>query len=116
MQQTSDLALSIVGPRVWMKWRPMIEQTVRFTYLLTTTLSTYQTLGEEYTGILLVNSSYRAIPSRVARIAMAIIQCYGFNICSSLLSYTEEYFSHKGNVCTMAGRFIIMYNNSNHTQ
>ena len=97
-----------------MKWRPMIEQTVQFTYLLTTTVSNYQTLGEEYTGILLVNSSYRALPSRLARIAMAIIQCYGFNICSRLLSYTEQYFSHKGNVCAMTGRFIQMYKDFSH--
>ena len=101
--------LSIVGPRVWMKWRPMIEQTVRFTYILTTTVSNYQTLGEEYTGILLVNSSYRALPSRLARIAMAIIQCYGLTICSSLLSYTEQYFSHKGNAYAMNSHFIKMY-------
>ena len=89
-----------------MKWRPMIEQTVRFTYLLTTTASNYQTLGEEYTGILLVNSSYRALPSRLARIAMAIIQCYGLTICSSLLSFAEKYFSHKGNAFAMTARFI----------
>ena len=57
-----------------------------------TTVSDFQTLGEEYTGILLVKDNYLGLPSKWIRIIMAILQCYGYSIARKTLSFVGEYY------------------------
>ena len=52
----------------------------------------FQTLGEEYTGILLVKDNYLGLPSKWIRIIMAILQCYGYSIARKTLSFAGEYY------------------------
>ena len=104
-QETSDLLLSLIGPQLWFKWRPLLEQTIRFAYLTATSLSNFQTLGEEYTGILMVNKDYLGIPSKFIRIIMIVIQCYGYAIISKLLSYAEQHIL-QGNEKSVGGNYI----------
>ncbi len=49
-----QLSLALLGPRIWMKLKPHLESASLFAYQAATTLSDYQTLGEEYAGILQV--------------------------------------------------------------
>ena len=76
----------------------MIDPTIRFTYLAITSLSNFQTLGEEYTGILLVSNNFRSLPTRFLRIVMAVLQCYGYSMITTLLSYTEQYYLKENDV------------------
>ena len=57
-----------------------------------TTVSDFQTLGEEYTGILLVKDNYLGLPSKWIRIIMAILQCYGYSLARKTLSVAGEYY------------------------
>lgn len=50
----SDLFLGVVGPRAWIQWQPWIESSGHFLYHSLTTMFNYQTLGEEYCGIVQV--------------------------------------------------------------
>ena len=87
----------------------MIDQTIRFTYLVVTSLSNFQTLGEEYTGILLVNNNYRSLPSRVMRIVMAVLQCYGYSMITKLLSYVEQYYIKENSIASR-GTLVLKKN------
>ena len=53
-QVTNDFStsflLKIFGPRKWLANKKWIEAFCHFLYLSATTLSDFQTLGEEYTG------------------------------------------------------------------
>ena len=53
-RDVSELSLEILGPRTWLHWKAHIEATAAFAYLSVTTLCDYQTLGEEYAGLLQV--------------------------------------------------------------
>ena len=55
-------------------------------------MSNFQTLGEEYTGILLVKDNYLGLPSKWIRMIMVILQCYGYSIARKILSFTGEYY------------------------
>ena len=50
----SELSLEVLGPRIWLRWKAYLEATAAFAYLSATTLCDYQTLGEEYAGLLQV--------------------------------------------------------------
>ena len=57
-----------------------------------TTVSDFQTLGEEYTGILLVKDNYLGLPSKWVRMIMVILQCYGYSMARKILSFAGEYY------------------------
>jgi peroxin-10 len=76
----SLVLLKILGPRQWLSWKPWIEATCQFAYFTLTTLSDYQTLGEEYTGILQINAAQveqLKLPSRFTRTVMTVLQTFG---------------------------------------
>ena len=47
---STNFLLKIFGPRKWLANKKWIEAFCHFLYLSATTLSDFQTLGEEYTG------------------------------------------------------------------
>ena len=47
---STNFLLKIFGPRKWLANKKWIEAMCHFIYLSVTTLSGFQTLGEEYTG------------------------------------------------------------------
>jgi len=75
-QDVSSLGLDLFGPQIWIKYKSLSEPTVRFLYYAITTLSDFQTLGEEYTGLIQVTSRNR-IPSKVTRLVMIFLQTFG---------------------------------------
>ena len=63
----------------------------------------YQTLGEEYAGILQVNFEEKNIPSKVTRLLSIFLHCYGFLFSSFLIKRLEtilgtsiNYVTHEG--------------------
>ena len=95
-KEMSQLLLTAMGPANLIKWQQFIEPTARyvlifqsikhwlnlllfitfsrFLYLMSTTFSNYQTLGEEYTGILQFDHSKRTLPSKLSRLAFILAQ------------------------------------------
>ena len=76
---STNVLLKILGPRLWIHWKPWIEASIHFTYFAITTLADLQTIGEEYTGILQVtNVAERLkIPSRFSRLVMICLETFG---------------------------------------
>ncbi|XP_046280425.1 peroxisome biogenesis factor 10 isoform X3 [Marmota monax] len=58
---------SLAGAKKWLEWRKEIELLSDIAYFGLTTLAGYQTLGEEYVGIIQVDPSQRHVPSRLRR-------------------------------------------------
>ncbi|KFV93875.1 Peroxisome biogenesis factor 10, partial [Eurypyga helias] len=55
------------GARRWLEWRKEIELLSDVAYFVLTTLSGYQTLGEEYVNIIQVDSTKKRVPSLLRR-------------------------------------------------
>ncbi|XP_073937664.1 peroxisome biogenesis factor 10 isoform X2 [Castor canadensis] len=58
---------SLAGARKWLEWRKEIELLSDIAYFGLTTVAGYQTLGEEYVGIVQVDPSQQRVPSRLRR-------------------------------------------------
>ncbi|NXK90280.1 PEX10 factor, partial [Formicarius rufipectus] len=59
----------LAGARPWLQWRREVELLSDVAYFVLTTLSGYQTLGEEYVGIIQVDPSKKKVPSLLRRAA-----------------------------------------------
>ncbi|NWS17549.1 PEX10 factor, partial [Pachyramphus minor] len=57
------------GARSWLQWRREVELLSDVAYFVLTTLSGYQTLGEEYVNIIQVDPSRKKVPSVLRRAA-----------------------------------------------
>ncbi|KAK8402324.1 hypothetical protein O3P69_000620 [Scylla paramamosain] len=86
----SEIVQRTAGTRVWLDIHKNAEVICELAYYGLTTLCLRQTLGEEYTGILQVDSSRRKLPSVWQRVAMVILQCFGPEIIRTLLTRFEE--------------------------
>ncbi|XP_004999714.1 peroxisome biogenesis factor 10 isoform X2 [Cavia porcellus] len=58
---------SLAGAKKWLEWRKEIELLSDVAYFGLTTLAGYQTLGEEYVGLVQVDPSRQRVPSRLRR-------------------------------------------------
>ena len=76
-RSVSNLCLELLGPRVWIRYKWLSEPSSRILYFLITTCSDYQTLGEEYTGIVQTDTSQRRVPSKLTRFVMVLLQSFG---------------------------------------
>ncbi|XP_027513939.1 peroxisome biogenesis factor 10 isoform X3 [Corapipo altera] len=59
----------LAGARPWLQWRREVELLSDVAYFVLTTLSGYQTLGEEYVNIIQVDPSRKKVPSLLRRAA-----------------------------------------------
>ncbi|XP_039940407.1 peroxisome biogenesis factor 10 [Hirundo rustica] len=57
----------LAGARPWLEWRREVELLSDVAYFVLTTLSGYQTLGEEYVNIIQVDPSKKKVPSFLRR-------------------------------------------------
>lgn len=62
-KDVDDLFQYWFGIRNWIQYRNSLEVLSRFAYYSLTTLSGLQTLGEEYTNIVLINDNQLKVPS-----------------------------------------------------
>lgn len=63
-EDLSDI-LRLTGPRNWIKYNSLTKLLAEISYHGFASLNNLQTLGEEYTGIIQVDSVYKQIPSRL---------------------------------------------------
>uniref|UniRef100_A0A8C3C469 RING-type E3 ubiquitin transferase n=1 Tax=Cairina moschata TaxID=8855 RepID=A0A8C3C469_CAIMO len=70
LQSAAGAALhGLAGAKKWLEWRREIELLSDVAYFVLTTLSGYQTLGEEYVNIVQVDSTKKRVPSFLRRAA-----------------------------------------------
>ncbi|XP_005996644.2 peroxisome biogenesis factor 10 isoform X2 [Latimeria chalumnae] len=65
-----DICQSFAGAKKWLVWRKEFELLCDLAYFCLTTISGYQTLGEEYVNIIQVDPSNRRVPSWFRRIML----------------------------------------------
>ena len=76
-----DFWLKILGPKTWLQYNQWIEAFNHFMYFACTTLSDFQTPGEEYTGLIQIvrdsSSGKPRLPSKMRRLLMIFGQTFG---------------------------------------
>ncbi|XP_030639374.1 peroxisome biogenesis factor 10 isoform X2 [Chanos chanos] len=63
----NEVFQTFAGSKRWLQWRKEIELVSDLAYYALTTMSGYQTLGEEYVNIVQVDPTQRKLPSRLRR-------------------------------------------------
>uniref|UniRef100_A0A1B0A6W7 RING-type E3 ubiquitin transferase n=1 Tax=Glossina pallidipes TaxID=7398 RepID=A0A1B0A6W7_GLOPL len=85
----SDL-LRLTGPRNWIKHNQLCQLIAEISYHGFASLNNLQTLGEEYTGIIQVDSQYRNIPSKLLQLAAIILEFGGEALYLKTLQILEK--------------------------
>ncbi|XP_055471267.1 peroxisome biogenesis factor 10 [Psammomys obesus] len=82
---------SLAGAKKWLEWRKEIELLSDIAYFGLTTIAGYQTLGEEYVGILQVDPSQQRVPSRLRRgVLVALHAVLPYLLDKALLPLEQE--------------------------
>ncbi|XP_076439578.1 peroxisome biogenesis factor 10-like [Babylonia areolata] len=76
----ADVAQTLAGPLRWMRYRRELDLLSDVGYFLLTTFGGYQTVGEEYVNIIMVDGSKRFLPSKLRRSMMI-----GLQVCTPYL-------------------------------
>lgn len=72
----NEAVQALAGSKRWLDWRREIELLSDFAYYGLTTLSGFQTLGEEYVNIVQVDPTKRRIPSRARRSLLLLLHAF----------------------------------------
>lgn len=83
MDCLTRIYIFLSGTRIWLDVHKHAEIISEFVYYGLTTLCLRQTLGEEYTGILQVDSSRRKLPNRLVSTSSFFPRMY--KQCSNIL-------------------------------
>nr|XP_014088643.1 peroxisome biogenesis factor 10 [Bactrocera oleae] len=86
----SDL-LRLTGSRSWIKYNQLCKLFAEITYHGFASINNLQTLGEEYTGIIQVDSAYMHIPSRLLQLVAIILEFGGDALFARILEKLEKY-------------------------
>ncbi|KAL1776371.1 peroxisome biogenesis factor 10 [Sigmodon hispidus] len=82
---------SLAGAKKWLEWRKEIELLSDIAYFGLTTIAGYQTLGEEYVGIIQVDPSHQRVPSRLRRgVLVALHAILPYLLEKALLPLEQE--------------------------
>ncbi|XP_038189009.1 peroxisome biogenesis factor 10 isoform X1 [Arvicola amphibius] len=82
---------SLAGAKKWLEWRKEIELLSDIAYFGLTTIAGYQTLGEEYVGIVQVDPSQQRVPSRLRRgVLVALHAVLPYLLDKALLPLEQE--------------------------
>ncbi|KAK6624963.1 hypothetical protein RUM43_005254 [Polyplax serrata] len=60
----SELLHLIGGVRLWLRYKDLVQMTIRIFYDILMTALNLQTLGEEFTGMVQVNRTATALPKK----------------------------------------------------
>ncbi|KAL7630934.1 UNVERIFIED_CONTAM: hypothetical protein RMT77_018774 [Armadillidium vulgare] len=82
----ADILQKVFGSHFWLKYNKWVSVLCEVAYYSCTTLTLRQTLGEEYTGLLMINSKRNLLPSQIARVLMVCLQCIGPSAIRLLIS------------------------------
>jgi peroxin-10 len=87
----SDVTYMFAGNRRWLQSRKLREALASFLYYGFTTVPGFQTLGEEYTGMIQIDKTNKNVPDKLLRILMVILNCGGEVLLFDLLSRLEQH-------------------------
>lgn len=90
--EVAEIIQRVFGNQTWMKIQALSDIGCIFLYYSLTTLADSQTLGEEYVGLLQVDSTLRSLPTRPVRLLAISLQVLGPRIFTKLLTKLEIWF------------------------
>jgi len=85
-----SVLVDVFGPRILNNWEKWTEPCARFLYYLLTSLSDYQTLGEEYAGLVQSQGGRYALPSPGLRTLFMVLRCFGATAVEAGLQKLEK--------------------------
>lgn len=88
---------SVRGPFSWIKWKTELDLLADICYFGLTTISGFQTLGEEYCNIVQVDSSKTRIPSTLLRGSLFFLYSLGPYLIDKALTRLELWLQSQGN-------------------
>ncbi|XP_046674247.1 peroxisome biogenesis factor 10-like [Homalodisca vitripennis] len=100
-----DVLLKCGGTQLWMQLRTTIP-VGHFLYGVATTLSGLQTLGEEYTGIVQVDSTKTAVPRFLNRLLMLVLDNFGSVLLTFGLNKLDKFVQSNPNLQPQAKKEI----------
>ncbi|XP_015764687.1 PREDICTED: peroxisome biogenesis factor 10-like [Acropora digitifera] len=80
---------SFQGPFSWIKWKTELELLADFLYFGLTTISGFQTLGEEYCNIVQVDHTRRKVPPLLRRGSLVFLYVFGPYVIEKVLAKLE---------------------------
>jgi len=75
----NSLGKDIFGAHSWLTKERWVDSVVKFTYYSLTTLADFQTLGEEYTGVIQCTNNIQ-LPSKLSRFFTILLKSFGPNV------------------------------------
>lgn len=84
-KDVSEIVRAVVGIQRWMRWRFQVDAVSSFVYYCATTLSGFQTLGEEYVHIVQLSRSLKSVPTLPQRVTFAALESFGGNLIRGAL-------------------------------
>ncbi|CAL8109797.1 unnamed protein product [Orchesella dallaii] len=97
-QDIDEIILELLGQRVWIRCQRYSQYFSGVFYYTVTNLMGFQTLGEEYVGVVQVDRSRRAIPSRKALSLMIFSQVLGAPFLSFVTKIIENFQKRQRNM------------------
>uniref|UniRef100_G1Q7A4 Peroxisome biogenesis factor 10 n=1 Tax=Myotis lucifugus TaxID=59463 RepID=G1Q7A4_MYOLU len=85
------------GAKKWLEWRKELELLSDVAYFGLTTLAGYQTLGEEYVGLIQVDPSRRQVPLRLRRGVLVALHTVLPYVLDKALLHLEQELQADGN-------------------
>jgi len=107
--EVSTLLLEVVGPVWWARIKEWLGPGVRTLYYVLTTVSSYQTLGEEYTGLIQVIPGRLKLPSTLTRIFTVFIHCLLPTLLLKLCRSAEKFLLKNPLHLTPGSRSTLLY-------
>ncbi|XP_075551750.1 peroxisome assembly protein 10-B-like [Dermacentor variabilis] len=89
-KDVSEIARAVLGMRPWMRWRLEVDALASLIYYCATTLSGFQTLGEEYVHILQLGRSLKTVPTLAQRLTFVVLQSFGSNLIRGTLKLIKK--------------------------
>lgn len=103
--QLSNICQQLFGTQNWMKWKNEIELVSDVLYFLLTTVKGSQTLGEEYTSIVQVDSSKRKIPSQLQRIVYMLSRSSSPYLLQKMTEKMNHIVQHRKDITSIQRRY-----------
>lgn len=90
-QDYSDI-LKFSSTRLWIKYNRLCPLLAELSYHGFASWNNLQTLGEEYTGIIQIDSQYVALPNKLVQMISIILEFGGVQLLSVILRHLEQTF------------------------
>uniref|UniRef100_A0A2M4AWP8 RING-type E3 ubiquitin transferase n=1 Tax=Anopheles triannulatus TaxID=58253 RepID=A0A2M4AWP8_9DIPT len=101
----SDL-LVVLSQRHWYRYNALCKPIAEILYHHYAILNNLQTLGEEYTGIIQVDSNYVMLPNKVLQLLAIVLEYGGEPAADRLLAYLQQELEQSDEMLPSAKRVI----------